>query len=407
MTQRMYYDDSYHTDFKARILDRRPLEIGVGLVLDQTCFYPSSGGQPFDTGWLNGVPVVDVFEDGAEIVHVVERDVPGEVVNGRIDWARRFDHMQQHTGQHLLSEAFQRLFGAVTQSFHLGKTSCTIDLAQGALRPKEIARAEHLANEIVLENRPISARFYDQGELADIPLRKLPTKAEDIRIVAIQDFDYSPCGGTHCCATGQVGPIKVRKWERRGQKTRVEFLCGWRALNDYSWKHEAITALANAFSVKDTDVVETVTRLTEEAKESQKELQSLRGRLLDYEAEALVARAPSFGDVAIVTSIFEDRGQEQVRHLALRIAGAGRRIAILGIGGAKARLILARSAKAPGNMNLLLREICQTFGGGGGGQPHLAQGGGLDTARLEEALNFASTRIRATIQENRLGGSKE
>ncbi len=406
MTKRLYYDDACQTDFEARILERRTLQNGVGLVLDQTCFYPTSGGQPFDRGWLNDAPVLDVFEDGEAIVHVVRKDVPGDMVRGRVDWQRRADHIQQHTGQHILSAAFQQ-FGAATVSFHLGEEICTINLDRETLSAQDVARAEQLANQIVLENRPVAARFYKQEELAALPLRKPPTKSENIRIVAVRDFDYSPCGGTHFRSTGEVGPIKVRKWERSGQETRVEFLCGWRALHDYFWKHETIVQLANAFSVKDKEVAATVSRLAEEARAQSKELETLRKRLLDYEAEELSAKAPLLDGLRVIRQVFAERDAEEVRRLALRIIESGQRIVLFGIGGAKGRLVFARSTDAPGDMALLLREVCRAFGGGGGGQPHLAQGGGLDERRLEGALDFAWNKFRAAFAKNPLGGSKE
>lgn len=405
MTKRLYYDDPYHTDFEARLIERRALPGGVGLVLDQTCFYPTSGGQPFDQGWLDDTPVLDVFEDGEAIVHVVKKDVPGEIVRGRVDWKRRADHMQQHTGQHILSAAFQQ-FGLATVSFHLGDEVCTIDLDREALSAQDVARAEQLANQIVLENRPIAARFYEQEELAALPLRKLPVKTENIRIVAVRDFDYSPCGGTHFRYTGEVGPIKVRKWERASREARVEFICGWRALQDYSWKHSAITELANAFSVKDRELVLTISRLADEARVQRKELEILRKRLLDYEAEELSSKAPTVEGFSVIKQLFVEREAEDVRRLALRIIEDGQRVVLFAIGGAKGRLLFARSVGIPLDMLLLLKETCRAFGGGGGGQPHLAQGGGLEASRLQAALDFAWDRLRATIAGGRQEGAK-
>lgn len=403
MTKRLYYDAPYEVEFEAHILERRPVESGIGLVLDQTAFYPTSGGQPCDQGWLDDVPVTNVYEEGEQIVHVAERDVPGEAVRGRIQWARRFDHMQQHTGQHILSEAFQQLLGAATVSFHLGAEISTIDLDIAALSPEDVVRVEELVNSIIWEDRPISARFYEERELAGMPLRKLPGKVEVIRIVAIRDFDYSPCGGTHCASTGSVGLLKIRRWERRGQETRVEFLCGGRALRDYAWKHEAVMRLANAFGVQGRELEATVSRLSEEARETRRELQALRDQLLDYEAGALSADACRVGNFKIVRRIFEGRDQENVRHLALRIISAAGHIAVFGISDSeKGRLILACAKDVPGDMASVLRETCRKFGGGGGGQPRLAQGGGLDATRLEEALGFAIERIRAAIPSRSL-----
>lgn len=403
MTVKLYYDDPCRVEFDARILERRSLREGIGLVLDRTCFYPTSGGQPCDRGWLDQEPVLDVFEDGEYIVHAVGRDIPGDEVRGRLDWPRRFDHMQQHTGQHILSEAFAQVLGANTVSFHLGDELSTIDLDVPALAAEDAARVEELANQIVQQNRPVQARFYREAELIGLPLRKAPPQTDRIRLVTIQDFDCTPCGGTHCLATGSVGLIKIRRWERRGQETRVEFLCGGRALRDYAWKHEAISQLAVTFGVKDREVVDAVLRLSEEAGRNRKELEALRNLLLDYEAETLAAKALHVEGIGIVQALFQNRDQEEVRRLALRIVSSPGKVAILGIAGEKGRLVLARSADVPGDMTRLLREVCHAFGGGGGGQPHLAQGGGLNGARLEEALKMALFKIQAILEENRRG----
>ncbi len=399
MTRHLYDDRPYDTEFQAHVVERRPLQNGVAIVLDETLFYPTSGGQPCDLGTIDDVPVLDVIaaEDGT-ITHVLPRDVAGPVVHGKINWSRRLDHMQQHTGQHILSAAFEQI-GAATVSFHLGAESATIDLDRPGFSAEEMAQAEQIANRVVLENRPITARFYADEEVRALPLRKPPTKTDHIRIVVVRDFDYSPCGGTHLRATGEVGPIKIRRWERRGQETRVEFLCGWRALRDYAWKHDALMALANIFSVQDREVVTTVTRLAEQAQARQRELETLQNRMLDYEAEELSAAAITGDSIRLVQRIFADRDIEEVRRLALRLSEKSRHLVLFGVSGDKGRLVLARSADTPGDMAALLKAVSRAFGGGGGGQPHLAQGGGMDASRLEEALHYALTTYRTQMIE--------
>jgi alanyl-tRNA synthetase len=271
----------------------------------------------------------------------------------------------------------------------------------------EAARAEEIANRVVLENRPLTAKFYESAELAALPLRKAPTKSENIRIVAVQEFDYSPCGGTHCRFSGEVGPIKVRKWERRGAESRVEFLCGWRALRDYGWKHQAITEMANLFSVKDKEVAATVSRLADETRLQRKTLEELQNRALDYEAAELRASATMAQGIAFVTHVFPERDQEEVKRLALRLMEREKTVALLGIGGDKGRLILARSSDIDIDMAQLLREIGRTFGGGGGGQPQLAQGGGMDATRLPAALEWAMARCQEAISHSLAGGTKQ
>ena len=404
MTQRLYYHDAYTTEFDAKVVDRRDQDRGVGLVLNHTFFYPSSGGQPFDVGWIGDIPVIDVFEDGEEIVHVVERDVAGPDVTGRIDWDRRFDHMQQHTGQHLLSAAFHDLIGAMTISFHLGDETCTIDLAVKDLSSQDVERVEQQVNQVVFENRPIEAHFYKPDELDALSLRKPSTKDENIRIISVQGFDHSACGGTHCRSTGQVGPVKVRRWQRYRQGMRVEFLCGWRALRDYEWKHATITQVANAFSIQDREVAETALRMGEELGAARKNVSALQSQMLDYEAQLFSGQGVEFQGYTIVSLIL-DRDAEQVRRLALRIAEQGRHVALLGAEEPTGRLFFARSPEVPCDMVRMLREVCQEFGGGGGGQPNAAQGGGVASSRLAEAIDFALAKVRDTLHDHSSGGT--
>ena len=403
MTRRIYYDDAYATEFDAEIVERRTLERGVGLVLDRTLFYPTSGGQPFDMGWIDGVPVVDVYEDGNEIVHVVDGDVAGLQVSGRIEWDRRLDHMQQHTGQHLLSAAFHDLIDALTVSFHLGDEICTIDLAVEDLSGPEVERVEARVNAIVFEDRPIETRFYEPDDLAALALRKPSTKEADIRVVSVQGFDHSACGGTHCRSTGQVGPVKIRRWQRHRQGVRVEFLCGWRALRDYGWKHAAIMQIANAYSVQDREVAETALRMGDELGAARKDLNALQSQVLDYEAQLYSSQGVECQGYAIVSSVL-NRDAEQVRRLALRIAERGGHVALLGAEGPTGRLYFARSPEVPCDMVRVLREVCREFGGGGGGQPNAAQGGGIESSRLAEALDRATMLVRGALQESVSGG---
>jgi len=390
MTLRLYYQDAYRTEFDAQVLRSIEGKKGtMGIVLDRTCFYPTSGGQPCDRGTLDGQPVFDVQEKAGEIVHWIAGKLQKQSVHGHISWPRRFDHMQQHTGQHILSQAFLQVLGAQTVSFHLGEESSTIDLDRATLEDAEAVAVEDLANEIVFANRTITARFVGPDELASLELRKAPVVKQDIRIVEIEGFDRSPCGGTHCSSTGEVGPIAIRKWERRGQQIRVEFLCGWRALRDYRWKTATVNELALAFSVKDRELSDAVLRLMQEAADNRRELQHLRDELLAAEAAKLLTEAKQWNDVRVVLRVFVERQPQEVRNLALLLAKGQKTIALLGTAGKQARLFFARTDDLTNDMAALLKKTCLTFGGKGGGQPHLAQGGGLPGNKLDEALNFA------------------
>jgi alanyl-tRNA synthetase len=390
VTQRLYYDDAYRIEFDASVLRSIAGKKGTtGIILDRTCFYPSSGGQPNDKGMLADQHVFDVTEQDGEIIHWIAGTLGVPSVHGRINWLRRFDHMQQHTGQHILSQAFLRTLKAQTVSFHLGEESSTIDLDLASLEPSQAESVADLANEIVFGDRPILARFVTAEDLAALDLRKVPSVEKDIRIVQVEGFDASPCGGTHVSRTGEVGPIAIRKWERRGQETRVEFLCGWRALRDYHWKTAAINDLALAFSVKDRELLDAILRLMEEAAENRRELHHLRDKLLEIEAGELLGQARLWNGIRVVMHAFEERPPQQVRKLASLLVKSDRTIALLGISGEKGHLVLSRSDDVSADLADLLRKTCQRFGGGGGGQPHLAQGGGFRGDQVSEALQWA------------------
>ncbi len=394
MTERLYYLDPYSLEFEARVVERTSVGAEPGVVLDRTCFYPTSGGQPHDEGRLNGVPVINVWErEDKAIVHVLAAELEGGLVHGVIDWERRFDHMHQHTGQHILSQAFLEILKAETVGFHLGQEASTIDVDQAPLAVAQLDRVEDLANEIVFADRPVKTYSLAETELASLPLRKLPTVEMPIRIVEVEGFDYSPCGGTHCRRTGEVGLIKITRVERRGQDTRIEFLCGGRALVDYRGKNRTVNELANRFTVGAWELSEAVDRLAEELKSSRRELNAAKNQLLDQEVARLRAGAEQRGDVRVVKKVFADHDGDEVKRLAQRLIESERTVALLGLAGDKAQLVFACSADLPYDMNDLLKKACQVVGGGGGGQRHFAQGGGCDGSKVGEALDIVHSAL--------------
>ena len=396
MTERLYYLDQYRLEFEARVVERISVGAKPGVILESTCFYPTSGGQPHDEGHLNDVPVINVFErEDKTIVHVLAAELKGDLVRGVIDWGTRFDHTQQHTGQHILSQSFIKIMRAETVGFHLGQGACTIDVDKAPLAVSQLDRVEDLTNEIVFADRPVKTYLATETELAGLPLRKLPTVEMPIRIVEVEGFDYSPCGGTHCRRTGEVGLVKITRVERRGQDTRVEFLCGGRALADYRGKNRTVNELANRFSVGGWELAEAVGRLAEEVKSNKRELNAARNQLLGYEAAELLAEAEQHGDVRVARKVFTNREGEEVRRLALRLMESERTVALVGLAGAKAQLFFACSADLPYDMNDLLKRACQVVGGGGGGQRDFAQGGGPDGSKVSEALEIAHERLLA------------
>jgi alanyl-tRNA synthetase len=368
VTDRLYYNDSYLTEFRARVLDTSPDRLRV--YLDRTAFYPTSGGQPFDTGKLGGVDVTEVVDEDGRIAHQVSAPLDADEVAGIIDWQRRFDHMQQHTGQHLLSAVLVGLFDAHTVSFHLGVDSCTIDVAR-ALEPAQIRDAERRANEIVFENRPVTIGFEDSSQ--ELGLRK-PTQREGvIRIVSIQDLDRSACGGTHVRATGEIGPILIRKLDRIRGNQRIEFLCGLRAVKRARADFEAISSVARAFSAPPDEVPALVAAQLEKLQDSDKarrrlatELAQARGREL-YAATApgpdgirkVVRRVPSLTD--------ELRAEAQS-------FTAGEKSVLLAMGENPPAILLASSPDSGVHAGEFLKAALTKAGGRGGGSATMAQG---------------------------------
>ena len=396
-TDRLYYHDSYLNEFTARVLSARAVRGQWEVVLDRTAFHPEGGGQPSDLGLLGGVPLVGVVERDGEVIHLVRGPVPEGEIAGRVDWERRFDFMQQHSGQHLLSQAFERLLGASTVSFHMGLEVSTIELAAPSLTPAEVESVERLANQVVFENRPIEVHLLDASDLSRFDLRKGTDRTEGIRVVEVAGFDAIPCSGTHCRSTGEVGLVKVIRWERRGGNARVEFLCGGRALRDYRTKNQAVVELAAALSVKDREVPEAVDRLQRELSESRRRVEQLRNRLLDYEAEELLARAERVGGASVVSALLVGHGPEDLKHLATRITGRPATVALLAVGSERVHLVFARSEDLSFDAGSLLRQVTASLGGRGGGHPSLAQGGIPDPDNAGAALDAALAELRSVL----------
>lgn len=398
-TERLYYADSYLRRFTARVTDRAVWDGRPAVTLDRSAMYPEGGGQPADRGTLNDVAVLDVQVRDSEVWHVLDRALESDSVEGVIDWERRFDHMQQHHGQHLLSAAFVQACGLATVSFHLGSEASTIDLDTPALTLEQVTAAEKLANAVIWEDRPVDARFVDAEELARLPLRKAPTVSGPVRIVSVPDFDYSPCGGTHPRSTGGVGLIAVRQWSRQKNGVRVEFVCGRRALEDYRRVNGLGRRLAASLSVGLDQLEHTVDRMRQAESDARRSLEEAQSVLLDHEAQTLLASAAVLGAARVVRASLADRGAADLRSLAQRIAEQPGGVALLGLHGSKAQLVFARAEGLPLDAGALLRAALPHVGGKGGGGAALAQGGGPDAAGLEAALDAAYSLV-----EKQLGG---
>ena len=415
MSERLYYTDSYRTRFSACVTERCTWDGHPAVVLDHTAFYPTSGGQPSDRGTLDGVAVLDVVvrEQDNAIVHVLDAALPGSEVEGLLDWPRRFDHMQQHTGQHVLSAAFEQLLDAGTVGFHLGVEICTIDVDVARLEPAAVAPVEKLVNRVLWQNRPVGTRFVDPDELSALPLRRPPDVQGPVRIVDIgpattdvslantlspdvsspdvssapgQSFDVNPCGGTHVARTGEIGLLKILRLEYRGDETRVEFLCGERALRDYESKNEVLSRLATKLTVGYWELEQAVERLQAEGKQLRKTLRQTRKRLLAVEAAELAetatfpSQARGHKPYRVVCKVWEPADQkspEDLRALARELTQYPDVAAfLLSAGDERIHLIFARDSKGDVDLDVsaLLRDACMRLGGKGGGRPHMAQG---------------------------------
>ncbi|GAB4575938.1 MAG: DHHA1 domain-containing protein [Anaerolineae bacterium] len=404
MTERLYYTDAYSTTFEARVVARASLAGSPAVILDRTLFYPTSGGQPHDTGTLNGVPVVDVMvreADGA-VLHVLAGDLSAERVTGEIDWARRFDHMQHHTGQHILTAAFLEAAGADTVSFHLGSQAVTLDLDRADLADAEIAAAEALANRIVTQDLPVRVLFPTEAEAAALPLRKRPEVNGKLRVVQIGEIDATACGGTHVARTGEIGLIKVVRAERYKGLTRVAFLCGGRALRDYGEKHAILMALSAELTTGYAEIGDALAKLRAENKQLRADLRAARQALLVHEAAELLAATPVQDGVRVIVGVWEARDPAEIRPLASRLVETPGTVALLGIAGASAQVVAARAADLDGpDMAAVLRGVLARLSetARGGGRPDFVQGGGVmaDAGALRAALDAAAEEVRRML----------
>ena len=381
MTDRLYLSDPYLKSFRARVIGMRDLDGKPAAVLDRSAFYPEGGGQPGDRGTLGGARVLDTQERQGEVLHIVDQAVSGEV-DAEIDWTRRFDHMQQHHGQHLLSAAFDKL-EAPTVSFHLGDRTCTIDL-DAPLGKLDLRQAEAMANDSIWRDLPVIARDFTGEERSRLPLRKEPVKGD--RVVVVEGVDASPCGGTHPRRTGEVGCIAVLRAQRWGEgKARIEFVCGNRAVKLLREANETLLQAADALKAAPADLAQAAARVTSESQARRKSLESLQTDLAKLEAAQLMTKPGP-----VVAKV--ERGAAFARAVAQAISSQGRTALIASIEDGRAHLCFARPKGEGPAMGTLLKEALAILGGKGGGGPEFAQGSG-DPARLDDALALSPGKI--------------
>ncbi len=390
-TERLYYTKCYLLNFNARVVRTLPDPRGARVYLDRTAFYPESGGQPSDRGTLAGIPVLDVIDEGDEVAHILAASPGEEAVEGAIDGERRFDHMQQHTGQHVLSAAFERSGGYKTVSFHLGTASSTIDLDSDRVGARQIQEAEELANSVVFDNRPVQIFFRSSAEAQQLDLRKPTFREGDIRLVEVAEFDLSACGGTHVNGTGGVGIISIRKVERTKGLTRVEFVCGRRALRRARQDYAILSEAAQFLSTGMENVPEMVAKQAQDLREVSKSLQTLAENLAELEAAQLWSQAPVKGGVRVVQCVLASTEGKKARLIAHAVAKQAAAIALVGVSGTPAGLIFSQSPGGSANLSEVMKQSVAKFGGKGGGTRDFAQGGGLPEDQLAPALSFAES----------------
>jgi alanyl-tRNA synthetase len=397
-TRRLYYDDAFEREFHARVIhcDLLPPDVNsgitsqvLGLVLDRTAFYPTSGGQPHDLGKIGDANVLDVREFGDEIIHVVDRRPSSPDVLGCINWPRRFDHMQQHTGQHLLSAIFQERFGLPTVSFHLGAETCTIDLRGPEPTEEILEGAERAANNVIFEDKPTSIRYGSPEQLAALGVRKEVVREGILRAIEIETVDLQPCGGTHVKSTGQIGLILVRRISKVRQDWRVEFVCGGRAGRIARQDFSLLVRTAEKLDCAADELVSAAERIVEARDINHKRVLVGYQQLAQAESELLLQNATSDANgIRLVVKTFPEAEPEYLGALANQLARIEKTVAFVGAP-VSGNLIFAQHATASKDMNALLKSIFQEFGGKGGGSRDFARGRLSDAAKTQQALTRA------------------
>ena len=389
-TERLYYHDSFLREFDAQVISCEKDGERWKIVLDRTAFYPTSGGQPYDTGKLGDAPVVEVADVEHKVVHYASAAIPVGPVHGVIDWPRRIEHMQQHTGQHLLSAAFIELFGFQTLSFHLGKEISTIDLDTPAAKAEHLEKAERRVNEVIFEDKPVVIRFGTAEELAEAGIRKKVDREGVLRAIEVEGFDRQPCGGTHLERTGQAGLLLIRKLERRRDQCRVEFVCGFRALaaarNDFS----KLTQAASLLSCGLAEVPPVLGKLIEERRVLHGGVKRLEERLAEHEARALLASQAATGaeSLRVIASALEEATPAYLGLLAAKLVAETNVVSLLA-SRASGHVVFAQTKGLPHDMGALLRDTLKQFGGKGGGAKDFAQGSVADGTKTADAVAHA------------------
>ncbi len=401
-THRLYYDDSYLQSFDARVLSclpSEPFSSSSGVVpaweaiLDQTAFYPTSGGQPNDLGCLGDAKVLDVRDDGEVVLHIIDRELNTGLAQGSIDWERRFDHMQQHTGQHLLSGMFQDRFGLQTVSFHLGSELSTIDLRGPEPTAAVLEGAQRAANSVIFEDRSVGVRYGTADQLSEVGVRKLVDREGLLRAIEIESADLQPCGGTHVKSTGRIGMILVRRSTKIRQDWRVEFVCGGRAERLATRDFAALRGVSDRLSCAPDEILAAIAKMAAERDANFKSLRELSQQLAEARAQLLVSAAPATSDgTRLIVQVLDSAQAEFILPLANELAKYDAVIALL-VAEHSGQLIFAQHRSAGKDMQALLNRVNATFPAKGGGTKDFVRAKLTDPMNSEAALALARTSV--------------
>lgn len=396
-TQKLYYTNSFMREFEAKVLSSRAVDNRYHTVLDRTAFYPTGGGQPHDVGWLDEIEVIDVLEreDGGEIIHVTKEPIRKAQVHGTIDWNRRRDHMQQHTGQHILSAAFVQVCAAPTVGFHMGVENSTIDLKTGLSIPDSLGEVVRLANGIVFEDREVQVLNVRREEAESMRLRKESAREGILRIIEVSGFDRTPCGGTHVTRTGQIGLILTRKVERYKQGWRVEFVCGERALKYAAGDYAILGTISKLLSSPFEQIPALVEKQIEESKSARKERTKLLRELAALRANDFLSQAAPHGNLRVLCRAFQDEEIEFVKLLAEQAIMEPRVVALFAVTTIKPQVVFAASSDSGVDAGRLFKACAGEFPLKGGGAKNLAQGSMDDASAVAALLEFAERQLRA------------
>ncbi|QWG34584.1 alanyl-tRNA editing protein [Bacillus mycoides] len=400
LEQKLYYIDAYQQTFTTKVIKQEhDTEGNLYVVLNETAFYPTGGGQPHDTGTLNGIAVLGVEEVDEEIRHFIAERLHTEEIEGKINWERRFDHMQQHAAQHILSAAFWDHFNIPTIGFHLGKETITIDLETENLHAETVEKAVQIANKIVFENHPIRIEWMDLEEAKTLPLRKEPNMTENIRVVIIENYDYNGCGGTHPKHTGEVGPIQVLGWERNKGSIRLTFIAGWRTLKLIGQQHQIMKDVSKQLNSSETDIPAKVAQILTSQKENEKAIQTMNEKLLFAEANELLQQPAEIHAGTLISRAFTNRSMQEVAKLAAIITEQQEHAITYFVieNDDKLQCILACGKAVTLDMNTLLKDALPSIEGKGGGNKKSARGGGKAIMSGDEFLSRLVSSLQSAV----------